>query len=175
MSYRYLKNWRKERPLVSLNAKTKLSIIDTSPLTNRLTSKSGHNFKVHVTDQTSTYINSLSKISNIKCTGIGIYRSVVLSTNHYPDIQAHSFMLKKYVSGKERFLKILGARSLGTYRLKPERFKKKEILYRIDQKSIHRITIYKNKKKIIYVNEVFPEDFYLENINILNARGQLSK
>ena len=50
-------------------------------------------------------------------------------------------------------------------------FKKKEISYKIYKKSIHRITIYKNKKKIIYVNEVFPDDFHLDRINILDARG----
>jgi len=171
MSYRYLKNWRNERTLVSLNSQTRLSIIDNKPLTGRLTSKKGHDFKVNVIDQVSTYVSSLSKISNIRCTGVGIYRSVILSTRHYPDIQAHSFMLDRYVSGKERFLKILGTRSLGTYILRPERFKKKEISYKIYKKSIHRITIYKNKKKIIYVNEVFPDDFHLDRINILDARG----
>ena len=171
MSYRYLKNWKNERTLVSLNIKIRLSIIDNKPLTNRLTSKNGHNFTVNVIDQASTYVNSLTKISDIRCPGIGTYRSVILSTNHYPDIQAHSFMLNKYISGKERFLKILGSRSLGTYILRPERFKKKEIFYKIYQKSIHRITIYKNKKKIFYVNEVFPEGFYLQKINILDARS----
>tara|TARA_B100001564_G_scaffold355759_1_gene368653 strand:- start:2178 stop:2693 length:516 start_codon:yes stop_codon:yes gene_type:complete len=171
MRYRYLKNWRNERILFSLNTKTRLSIIDNKPLTSRLTFKSGHNFKVNVIRQVSTYVNSLSKISNIKCTGIGIYRSVILSTNYYPDIYAYSFMLDKHISGKERFLKILGTRSLGTYILKPERFKKKETSYKIHQKSIHRITVYKSKKKLIYVNEIFPEDFNLERINILDARG----
>ena len=126
MKYRYLQNWKNERILSSLSTKTKLSVIDNNPLTNRLTSRSNHNFRVKVLEQSSVNNKLLSKSINIRCTGIGIYRNVVLSTHHYPDIEAHTFILEKYISGKERFLKILGQRSLGTYILKPTRFKKKE-------------------------------------------------
>ena len=121
MKYRYLQNWKNERILSSLSTKTRLSIIDNSPLTNRLTSRTNHNFRVKVLEQSSVNNKLLSKSINIRCTGIGIYRNVVLSTDHYPDIEAHTFILEKYISGKERFLKILGQRSLGTYILKPTR------------------------------------------------------
>ena len=170
MKYRYLQNWKNERILSSLSTKTRLSIIDNSPLTNRLTSRTNHNFRVKVLEQSSVNNKLLSNSINIRCTGIGIYRNVVLSTDHYPDIEAHTFILEKYISGKERFLKILGQRSLGTYILKPTRFKKKETIYKIKKDLIHRITEYKNGKKKIYVNEVFPDTFSLQNISYLGAR-----
>ena len=103
MKYRYLQNWKNERILSSLSTKTKLSVIDNNPLTNRLTSRSNHNFRVKVLEQSSVNNKLLSKSINIRCTGIGIYRNVVLSTHHYPDIEAHTFILEKYISGKERF------------------------------------------------------------------------
>ena len=170
MKYRYLQNWKNERILSSLSTKTKLSVIDNNPLTNRLTSRSNHNFRVKVLEQSSVNNKLLSNSINIRCTGIGIYRNVVLSTDHYPDIEAHTFILEKYISGKERFLKILGQRSLGTYILKPTRFKKKQTIYKIKNNLIHRITEYKNVKKKIYVNEVFPDTFSLQNISYLGAR-----
>jgi|TARA_Y100000996_G_scaffold94077_2_gene66765 chorismate-pyruvate lyase len=170
MKYRYLQNWKNERILSSLSTKTRLSIIDNSPLTNRLTSRTNHNFRVKVLEQSSVNNKLLSNSINIRCTGIGIYRNVVLSTDHYPDIEAHTFILEKYISGKERFLKILGQRSLGTYILKPTRFKKKQTIYKIKNNLIHRITEYKNVKKKIYVNEVFPDTFSLQNISYLGAR-----
>ena len=171
MSYGYLKNWKNERVLNCLSTNTRLSIIDNNPLTTILMEKTGHNFKVHVLKQTTMHTKSLSQINRIKPKEIGIYRNVVLSTDHYPNIQAHTFMPEKYISGKERFLKILGSRSLGTYLLKPKRFQKKEVFYRIVHNSIHRIATYKNGKKIIYVNEIFPKDFSLERVSVLNARG----
>jgi len=170
MKYRYLQNWKNERVLSSLNTKTRLSIIDNNPLTDRLTSRTNHNFRVQVLEQSSINNKLLSNSINIRCTGIGIYRNVVLTTHHYPDIEAHTFILEKYISGKERFLKILGQRSLGTYILKPTRFKKKETIYKIKKDLIHRITEYKNGKKKIYVNEVFPNTFCLRNISYLGAR-----
>ena len=48
MSYKYLKNWKNERILNTLKKETRLSIIDNNPLTNRLMSKLGHNFRVEV-------------------------------------------------------------------------------------------------------------------------------
>ena len=171
MSYRYLKNWKNERILHSLNTNTRLSIIDNNPLTTRLMEKSGHNFKVHVLKQTTMHTKSLSQINNIKPREIGIYRNVVLSTDHYPNIQAHTFMSEKYISGKERFLKILGSRSLGTYVLRPKRFKKKQVIYKLINNNVHRIAIYKSGRKTIYVNEIFPRNFCLEKISILHARS----
>ena len=105
MSYKYLKNWKNERILNTLKKKTRLSIIDNNPLTNRLMSKIGHNFKVEVLKQASVYHKSLSEIGLLNINEIGTYRSVILSTDHYPSIHAHTFMPNKYISGKERFLK----------------------------------------------------------------------
>ena len=80
-------------------------------------------------------------------------------------------MPEKYISGKERFLKILGSRSLGTYILKPKRFKKRQVIYKLINNRVHRVAIYKNKRKTIYVNEIFPKDFCLKKISILHARS----
>ena len=171
MSYKYLKNWKNERILNTLKKKTRLSIIDNNPLTNRLMSKVGHNFRVEVLKQASVYHKSLSEIGILNINEIGTYRSVILSTDHYPSIYAHTFMPNKYISGKERFLKILGSRSLGTYILRPKRFKKKQVMYRLINNSIHRIAIYKSGRKTIYVNEIFPRNFCLEKISILHARS----
>ena len=99
-----------------------------------------------------------------KIKGIGIYRKVVLTTNYYPKIEAYTFMLSKHISGKERFIKILGDRSLGTYILNANRFN-----------MIHRISIYKYQHKKIYVNEIFPDTIQLEKISYLNARGKFTK
>jgi chorismate-pyruvate lyase len=171
MSYRYLKNWKNERTLAVLNEKTRLSIIDNSPLTNRLMNEKGHNFRVQVLKQASVYHKSFSEIGILNINEIGTYRSVILSTDHYPCISAHTFMPEKYISGKERFLKILGSRSLGTYILKPKRFKKKHVIYKLINNRVHRIAVYKNKRKTIYVNEIFPKNFCLKKISILHARS----
>lgn len=173
MSYRYLKNWKNERVLNSLDHNSRLSIVDDHPLTDRLMNKEGHNFKVQVLKQRSLYNKSSSKVNMAKKNEIGIYRSVLLSTAHYPCIQAYTFMPERHIHGKDRFLRILGSRSLGTYILKTKRFKKQEVVYKIISDLVHRIVTYKNGKKVIYVNEIFPKDFRLEKTSILNARGQL--
>ena len=82
-------------------------------------------------------------------------------------------MPERHIYGRDRFLRILGSRSLGTYILKTKRFEKKEVVYKIISDLVHRIVTYKNGKKVIYVNEIFPKDFRLEKTSILNARGQL--
>tara|TARA_B100001778_G_scaffold265378_1_gene226326 strand:- start:33 stop:548 length:516 start_codon:yes stop_codon:yes gene_type:complete len=171
MSYRYLKNWKNERILSSLSSTTRLSIIDNNPLTNRLMEKPGHNFKVKVLEQISMLNRSLTQLGSLRNKEIGTYRTVILSCNHYPSIRAHTFMPEKYISGKERFLKILGSRSLGTYILKPKRFQKNEVHYKIIKNSIHRIVKYTSRNKKIYVNEIFPRNFKLKNISILNCRS----
>ena len=70
MSYKYLKNWKNERILNTLKKKTRLSIIDNNPLTNRLMSKLGHNFRVEVLKQASVYHKSLSEIGIKKYYGV---------------------------------------------------------------------------------------------------------
>ena len=129
MSNHYLAKWKNEKKLSGLSVKTKLSIIDQNSLTNRLMSKKNHGFSVNVLQQECKFFNKSIRNNlpyNIK--GFGVYRKVILSTNYYPGIQAYTFMLIKHISGKERFLKILGERSLGTYILNTKRFKKKDYL-----------------------------------------------
>ena len=139
MSNHYLAKWKNEKKLSGLSVKTKLSIIDQNSLTNRLMSKKNHGFSVNVLQQECKFFNKSIRNNlpyNIK--GFGVYRKVILSTNYYPEIQAYTFMLIKHISGKERFLKILGERSLGTYILNTKRFKKKDTMYRRDHNMIHR-------------------------------------
>ena len=176
MTNQYLSKWKNEKKLISLSLKTKLSIIDQNSLTNRLMCKDKHGFTVNVLNQECRYFNQ-SMQCNLphKIRGIGVYRKVILSTNYYPKIEAYTFMLIKHVSGKERFLKILGARSLGTYILNPKRFKKKATVYRRVGNTIHRISTYSYRHKNIYLNEIFPDTIEFENISYLNARGNFTK
>ena len=176
MTNQYLSKWKNEKKLISLSLKTKLSIIDQNSLTNKLMCKDKHGFTVNVLNQECRYFTQ-SMQSNFlnKIKGIGVYRKVILSTNDYPQIEAYTFMLMKHVSGKERFLKILGARSLGTYILNPKRFKKKSIVYRKVGNMIHRISTYSYRHKNIYLNEIFPDTIEFENISYLNARGKFTK
>ena len=176
MSNHYLAKWKNEKKLSGLSVKTKLSIIDQNSLTNRLMSKSNHGFSVNVLRQECTYFNKSIRHNlpyNIK--GIGVYRKVILSTNYYPEIQAYTFMLIKHISGKERFLKILGERSLGSYILNTKRFKKKDTIYRKVHNMIHRISKYSYHNKNIYLNEIFPDTIEFEKISYLNARGKFVK
>ncbi len=176
MTNQYLSKWKNEKKLISLSLKTKLSIIDQNSLTNRLMYKDKHGFTVNVLNQECRYFNQSMKCNlPNKVRGVGIYRKVILSTNCYPKIEAYTFMLIKHVSGKERFLKILGSRSLGTYILNPKRFKKKSIVYKRVGRSIHRISIYNYRYKNIYLNEIFPDTIEFENISYLNARGKFTK
>ena len=176
MTNQYLSKWKNEKKLINLSLKTKLSIIDQNSLTNRLMCKDKHGFTVNVLNQECRYFNQ-SMQCNLphKIRGIGIYRKVILSTNYYPKIEAYTFMLIKHVSGKERFLKILGTRSLGTYILNPKRFKKKATVYRRVGNTIHRISTYSYRHKNIYLNEIFPDTIEFEKISYLNARGKFTK
>ena len=176
MTNQYLSKWKNEKKLINLSLKTKLSIIDQNSLTNRLMCKDKHGFTVNVLNQESRYFNQ-SMQCNLphKIRGIGVYRKVILSTNYYPKIEAYTFMLIKHVSGKERFLKILGTRSLGTYILNPKRFKKKATVYRRVGNTIHRISTYSYRHKNIYLNEIFPDTIEFEKISYLNARGKFTK
>lgn len=176
MPNNYLSKWKNEKKLIGISKKTKLSVIDQNSLTNRLMSKRNHGFNVNVIKQESKLFNK-SMYCNLpyKIKGIGIYRKVVLTTNYYPKIEAYTFMLSKHISGKERFIKILGGRSLGTYILNANRFKKRNTIYRKINNMIHRISIYKYQHKKIYVNEIFPDTIQLEKISYLNARGKFTK
>ena len=176
MTNQYLSKWRNEKKLISLSLKTKLSIIDQNSLTNRLMYKDKHGFTVNVLNQECRYFNQSMQCNlPYKVRGIGVYRKVVLSTNYYPKIEAYTFMLIKHVSGKERFLKILGARSLGIYILNPKRFKKKATVYRRVGNTIHRTSTYSYRHKNIYLNEIFPDNIEFEKISYLNARGNFTK
>lgn len=176
MSNNYLTNWKNEKELFGISIKSRLSIIDRNSLTNRLMSKENHGFNVKVLRQECRFFNkSMYKNLPYKIKGYGIYRKVVLSTNHYPQIEAYTFMLSKHISGKERFLKILGNRSLGAHILNTNRFKKRNTIYRKINNMIHRVSIYKYRHKKIYVNEIFPDNVELEKMSYLNARGNFTK
>ena len=176
MQYKYLNNWLNERVLKAYDYRTKLSVIDKNSLTNKLTSKTDNNFTVNIITQ-STILSKKLNSKNVLCniSQAGVYRKVSLTTKHYPSIEAHTFMLVKHINGKDRFIKILGRRSLGTYILNTKRYSKITTKYEIIHGNIHRISIYKNGNKKIYVNEIFPKIFKLENISYLQARGEFTK
>ena len=176
MPNQYLSKWKNEKKLAGLSIKTKLSVIDQNSLTNRLMSKKNHGFSVNVIKQECKYFNkSIWRNLPYKIKGVGVYRKVILSTNNYPQIQAYTFMLIKHISGKERFLKILGERSLGTYILNTKRFKKKDTIYRKVNNMIHKISKYSYLHKNIYLNETFPDTIEFEKTSYLNSRGQFTK
>ena len=81
-------------------------------------------------------------------------------------------MPQKHISGRERFLKILGTKSLGTYILNSKRFHRNKTTYKVINNSIHRVSLYKNSKKILYVDEVFPDFFEFNKHTFLKARGK---
>ena len=173
MKYKYLSNWKNESKIKGLGLKTKLSIIDCNSLTNKLTSLPNHNFKVKVISQTSLLSSRTSAYHLFdKVKAFGVFRKVILSTSLYPSIEAHTFMPQKHVSGRERFLKILGAKSLGTYILNSKRFRRIKTNYKMINDSIHRISLYKFSKKVLYVDEVFPSSFEFSRLSFLKARGK---
>ena len=79
----------------------------------------------------------------------------------------------KYVTGKERFIKVLGNRSLGTYILSPKRFKKHFTQYKVFDDYIFRISVYKFNKKQIQVNEIFPVNHAFAGMTNLKARSKV--
>ena len=171
MKYIYLGNWLQEKKLLSLSFFTKLAVIDNESLTKRLTRKKNNNFRVIVKEQRLTFLESVSGyISRIPISGIGIYRSVRLEANGFQNVYAKTFFPVKSLKGKERFIRILGSRSLGLYFLNTKRFKKIHVSYCVESDLVHRFITYKNKSGTIYVDEIFPIDFRNEDINLFQAR-----
>ncbi len=173
MSYKYLSNWKNEIKLKRIGFLTRLSIIDRNSLTNKLTSTPNHNFEVKVISQSSILSSKIFPYYLFdKVKAFGVFRKVILSTSLYPDIEAYTFMPQKHISGRERFLKILGTKSLGTYILNSKRFHRNKTTYKVINNSIHRVSLYKNSKKILYVDEVFPDFFEFNKHTFLKARGK---
>ena len=171
MKYIYLENWKKEKKLASLNYSTKLAVIDNESLTKRLSKEKNSNFRVIVREQYlvhSKNINHIQSLLNVQ--GIGVYRSVKLEAKNFKNVYAKTFLLAKTLKGKERYIRILGSKSLGSYLLSTKRFRKKDIFYTVDDEMVHRLIIYENKSGAIYVDEIFPKDFTNESINLFQAR-----
>ena len=171
MKYQYLQNWKKERSLRSLHCSSKAAIIDNTSLTKRLESIKNNDFKVKVLSQNVVYTRKFifdRKLKNFK--GYNVTRMVSIESNNCPTIIALTFYPCKFLSGRERFIKLLGNKSLGTYILNPRRFKKYYIAYKVIQNEIHRIIVYIFKNKKILVDEIFPASFKYTNFSFLQAR-----
>ncbi len=171
MKYIYLGNWKQERKISSLNYSTKLAVIDNESLTKRLTREKNNNFKVIVKEHRLTFLKSVSEyLCRIPISGIGVYRSVMLEANGFQNVYAKTFFPVKSLKGKERFIRILGSKSLGSHFIKAKKFRKIHISYFVENSMVHRFITYKNKSGIIYVDEIFPFNFVNENINLFQAR-----
>ena len=176
MAYKYLKNWKNERALKDCSLPTKISVIDTNSLTKKLCSVNNNNFQVRVISQSISLSNRIVKNMFFKTPAQkGIYRKVILSTRCYPNIEAYTFIPSKYITGRDRFIKILGRRSLGTHILSSTRYRKINTKYNIKGNKIHRVSEYKSRIKSIFVNEVFPISFKLNSLSFLHARGEFAK
>ncbi len=171
MKYIYLGNWKQEKKLFSLNHFTKLAVIDNESLTKRLTRKKNNDFKVIVQEQRLTYSKSVNEfISRVNRSSMGVYRRVRLESKGFKNIYAKTFLPVKALKGRERYISILGSKSLGSHFLSTKRFRKIDISYYVESSSIHRFIVYKSKSSIIYVDEIFPIDFINKNINLFQAR-----
>ena len=171
MKYQYLQNWKKERALRDLCHSSKVAIIDNTSLTKRLESIQNNDFKVKVLSQNVVYTRKFifdDKLKSFK--GYNITRMVSIESKNCPTITALTFYPCKFLNGRERFIKLLGDKSLGTYILNPRRFKKYYVTYKIIQNEIHRIIIYIFKNKKILVDEIFPISFKHPNLSFLQAR-----
>jgi len=171
MKYIYLENWREEQKLTSLGINTKLAVIDNESLTKRLCFNKKSSFKVIVENQYLTHSkNSMDFLSTKEISSLGIYRNVKLISNGNKTVSAQSFFPIRYLHGKERYIKILGNRSLGTRVLNSKRFKKQKLMYIVTNKYIHRFITYSYKSKNIYVDEIFPKDFSYDKLSLFQAR-----
>ena len=174
MKYQYLKNWKKERLLRNLHCSSKVAVIDNTSLTKRLESIKDNNFKVKVLSQKVVYTRKFifdRKLKNFK--GYNVARTVSIESNNCPTITALTFYPCRFLSGRERFIKLLGNKSLGAYILDPRRFKKYYVSYKIIQNEIHRIVVYIFKNKRILVDEIFPMSFRYKDLSLLQARRKI--
>ncbi len=171
MKYTYLENWREEQKLTSIGIKTKLAVIDNESLTKRLCFNKKDSFKVIVEKQYLTHSkNSMDLLDTKETCSLGIYRNVKLVSNGNKTVSAQSFFPVRYLQGKERYIKILGNKSLGTRVLNSKRFKKQKLMYVVTKEFIHRFIIYTYKSKNIYVDEIFPKDFSYDRLSLFQAR-----
>ena len=171
MKYIYLENWKREKKLASLNYSTKLAVIDNESLTKRLSKEKDSNFRVIVREQYLVHSRNINHIHNLlNIQGIGVYRSVMLEAKNFKNVYAKTFLPAKNLKGKERYIRILGSKSLGSYFLSTKRFRKKDVFYTVGDEMVHRLIIYRNKSGVIYVDEIFPKDFTNESINLFQAR-----
>ena len=171
MKYIYLGNWKREKKLYSLNYSTRLAVIDNESLTKRLSRVKDNNFRIKVQDQRLEYSKSINEfIDCVQARSIGVYRSVRLESKGFKNVYAKSFLPVKSLKGKERYIRILGSRSLGSYFLNTKRFRKVKISYSIKSDYVHRLIAYKNRSGFIYVDEIFPINFTNKSINLFQAR-----
>ena len=140
-------------------------------MTKRLTRDKTNNFRVVVQEQRLIHSKNVNQFDDhIQFCGMGVYRSVRLESKGFKSIYANTFFPIKSIKGKERYIRILGSKSLGSYFLNSKRFRKIDISYSVENDLVHRLISYKNKSGIIYVDEIFPIDFMNESINLFQAR-----
>tara|TARA_B100001750_G_C15323762_1_gene503579 strand:+ start:29 stop:553 length:525 start_codon:yes stop_codon:yes gene_type:complete len=174
MSYKYLNKWLEEKDLKTFPSKLRLLLIDNESLTKRLEGLTRKRLSIKIIEQRNFYISEEKpqKLSNT-FKGYAVHRRVLLDCEKFETIKAESFFPLKYLSGKEKFLALLGEKSLGTYILKPNRFKRFITKFQITSKYACRTIIYKYKTKHILVKEYFPVCMSMDSLTLLKCRRQV--
>lgn len=174
MGYKYLNKWVEEKQLRYLGSKFRLLCIDNDSLTKRLQNLSKKEFNINIIDQKNFYLsdNNFFDFSNI-FKGYVIYRKVILNSDQFGAIHAESFFPIKYLNGKEKRLKMLGNKSLGTYILRPNKFKRLRTDFKIIDNHICRSIIYRYRKKYVLVREYFPTTLSSNTLTLLKCRRQV--
>ncbi len=174
MGYKYLNKWLEEKNLKKFSNKLRLILVDNESLTKRLEDLSKKRISIKMVEQKNFYFSG-DKFSllNKSFKGYVVHRTVLLDCGELDEIKAESFFPLKYLQGKEKFLTLLGEKSLGTYILKPKRFKRFLTKYYLDKKYICRAVVYKYRGKFILVKEYFTAQMKIDSLTSLKCRRQI--
>jgi len=174
MSYQYLNKWLEEKNIRLLSNTSRLLYIDNDSLTKRLEILSKKEFTINIIKQKIFYLSNKNLLQLGKAfKGYVVYRKVSLNCDKFGTIEAESFFPIKYLNGKEKRLKMLGNKSLGTHILKPNKFKRLFTNFKIINQQVCRTIIYKYRNKYVLVKEYFPSTLPSSSLTLLKCRRQV--
>lgn len=174
MKYKYLNKWLEEKNLRNFSNDFKLMLVDNESLTKRLEDLSKRKLSIKIMKQKNFYFSEENlPLLNKEFKGYAVHRSVLLNCGKIETIKAESFFPLKYLNGKEKFLTLLGEKSLGTYILKPKRFRKFLTKYYVSDDYVCRAIIYKYRGKLILVKEYLTAKMKIDSLTLLKCRRQV--